>query len=147
VERVGVRSTRIRSIDGQRVVVDKNDLLDNELENLDDLPRRRMVHCIGATYDTPANTVAKIPRFMEDITISVEGVDFGRAHLVAFVDSSLLFEFVYYVPSSDYAHALDPAGTESISVPAGHENHAYGRESSELLGVVAGAAGQMGMGE
>jgi len=107
VERVGVRSTRIRSIDGQRVVVTNNDLLDNELENLDDLPRRRMVHRISVTYDTPADTVAKIPRFMEDTTISVEGVDFGRAHFVAFADSALLFEFVYYVPSSDYAHALD----------------------------------------
>lgn len=44
---------------------------------------------------------------MEATTTSVAGVDFGRAHFLAFADLSLLFEFVYYVPSSGYDHALD----------------------------------------
>ncbi|QEY31897.1 mechanosensitive ion channel [Synechococcus sp. RSCCF101] len=107
VERVGVRFTQIRSLDGQRVVVDNTALLSDELQNLDDLPRRRIVHRIGVTYDTPAETVAAIPGMMEEIATSVEGVEFDRAHFISFADSALLFEFVYAVPSSDFVHALD----------------------------------------
>jgi small-conductance mechanosensitive channel len=107
VEQVGVRATQLRSIDGQRIVVANDDLLANELENLADLPRRRLLHRIGVVYQTPADTVAAIPGIMKEVTDAVEGAEFGRAHFIAFADSCLEFEFVYFVPSNDYDLALN----------------------------------------
>ncbi len=107
VEQVGVRSTSIRSLNGQRTVMSNGDLLKTTLENLTDLPRRGIVQVIGVTYDTSADQMEKIPDWIRSVIESVEGAQFGRAHFISYGDFSLNIEYAFFVPDGNYEHAID----------------------------------------
>ncbi len=101
VERVGIRSTAIRSLSGERVVLSNEDLLNKTIQNFGDLPKRRVSHVIGLVYQTPVEMVRLIPSFIEQVIRSNPPAEFDRCHLNRFGDSALEFEFVFYVPDSD----------------------------------------------
>ena len=107
VEQVGVRSTSIRSLNGQRTVMSNGDLLKTTIENLTDLPRRRIVQVIGVTYDTSADQMEKIPDWIRSVIESVEGAQFGRAHFISYGNFSLNIEYAFFVPDGNYERALD----------------------------------------
>ena len=52
VEGVGIRSTTIRSLSGERIVISNEDLLGKVIQNYGDLPKRRVATTIGVVYQT-----------------------------------------------------------------------------------------------
>nr|YP_002049440.1 small-conductance mechanosensitive channel [Paulinella chromatophora]ACB43230.1 small-conductance mechanosensitive channel [Paulinella chromatophora] len=107
VEKVGIRSTQLRSIDGERVIVSHEDLLDATLFNLADIPRRRLLHTIKVKYDTPIEILQELPNLIKRIVTSIEGSEFGRCHFMCLGDNALEFEVVFYISNNDYIFALD----------------------------------------
>jgi small-conductance mechanosensitive channel len=59
------------------------------------------------TYQTPSDTLANIPALVKEIILREPDVIFDRGHFSAFGPSSLNFEFVYYILSSDYIMYVD----------------------------------------
>lgn len=107
VERVGVRSTRLRSIDGEAVVMSNSTLTGSVIANYGDMQERRLIYRLGVTYDTDADTLQRIPEMLRKVVESSGEARFDRCHFVHFNASSLDFELVYYVPNSNYASAMD----------------------------------------
>jgi len=102
VEHVGLKTTRIRALSGEQIVVSNGDLLSSRIHNFKRLRERRIVFGFGVLYDTPADTLEAIPGMIEAIITETENTRFDRAHFAAFGDSSLDFEAVYYVTSDNY---------------------------------------------
>ena len=92
---------------GEQVIFSNSDLLKSRVRNLKRMVERRSLFSIGVTYDTPPDTVARIPEMIRDIITTIPHTRFERAHFARFLDSSLEFEIVYYVTSSDYAIYVD----------------------------------------
>jgi MscS family membrane protein len=65
VEKVGIRSTAIRSLSSEKVVISNEDLLNKTIQNYGDFPKRRVSHVIGVLYQTPVETVRKIPLLIQ----------------------------------------------------------------------------------
>ncbi|MCT0249104.1 mechanosensitive ion channel family protein [Synechococcus sp. CS-205] len=107
VERVGIRSTAIRSLSGERIVISNEDLLSKVIQNYGDLPKRRVATTIGVLYQTPLETVKAIPGLVEAVIRSNPPAEFDRCHFTRFADSALEFEFVYFIPDSDIVLFLD----------------------------------------
>lgn len=107
VESVGVRSSSLRSIDGERIVISNEELLNQTIRNYGDFPRRRLLHRIGVVYRTPVEKVAAIPEIIREVIESTQPLEFDRCHFVSFGDSSLDFEFAYHVPTGDLKEAYD----------------------------------------
>jgi small-conductance mechanosensitive channel len=107
VERVGMRSSSLRSLDGERIVINNEDLLNQTIRNYGDLPRRRLVHRIGVDHRTPVEKVAEIPSLIERLIRATPGAQFERCHLTRLGENALEFELVYHVPGSEYSLALD----------------------------------------
>ncbi|KEF42894.1 MAG: small-conductance mechanosensitive channel [Cyanobium sp. CACIAM 14] len=107
VERVGLRSSVIRSLSGERIVISNEDLLNQTIRNFGDLPRRRVAHTIGILYDTPVETVAAIPELVAAAVRAHPPAEFDRCHLTAFAASALEVEFVFFVPDGDMGLFLD----------------------------------------
>ncbi len=107
VERVGVKTTRLRSISGEQLVFSNADLTDSRVENYKRMKRRRVVFNIGVAYETPAKKLEVIPDIVRDIIAAVDGVAFDRAHFTSYGDSSLDYEIVYYVLTNDYQVYMD----------------------------------------
>lgn len=106
VERVGVRSTRLRSINGEAIVMSNSALTGSVVANYGSMQRRRLLYRLGVTYDTSHATLERIPSLLQDIVEAGGDADFDRCHFVAFNDSSLDFELVYFVPTNDFAQAM-----------------------------------------
>ncbi|HJS21621.1 MAG TPA: mechanosensitive ion channel family protein [Steroidobacteraceae bacterium] len=102
VERIGISSTRLRSIDGEQIVISNNDLLKARVHNFGRMYERRVLFTVGVVYATPRETLERIPSIIEAAVRAHEKVRFERSHFVAYGDSALQFESVYFVLDADY---------------------------------------------
>ncbi len=102
VEYVGIKSTRIRSSNGELLSVSNTDLTKTIIHNFEKATKRRNVSIIGIEYETNTNIVHKVPELLEKAVKSVENTEFSRVHFAAFNTSSLDFELVYFILSNDY---------------------------------------------
>jgi small-conductance mechanosensitive channel len=107
VEKIGLKTTRLRSLSGEQLVVANNDLLQSRLRNYKRMVDRRIQFTLGVTYDTPREKIAAIPGMIREIIESQPEVRFDRAHFRDFGAYSLNFEVVYFVLSPNYALYMD----------------------------------------
>ncbi len=107
VERVGVRSTRLRSINGEVIVMSNSALTNGKIANYGEMEYRRLVHRLGVIYETPYAKMKEIPQITKSIVETTEDVIFDRCHFVEFGKFSLDFELVYYIPTSNYLRAME----------------------------------------
>jgi small-conductance mechanosensitive channel len=107
VDHVGLKTTRIRSLSGEEVVLSNTDLLKSRIHNYKKLLERRILFSFGVTYDTGYEKLAGIPATVREIIQGVTKTRFDRAHFKDYGDSSLNFEVVYYVLDPDYNLYMD----------------------------------------
>jgi small-conductance mechanosensitive channel len=102
VEHVGLKTTRLRSVNGEQLIFANADLLKSRIRNFKHMQERRVVFTIGVTYDTPPEKMERIPGIIREAIVAHTPVRFDRSHFSGYADSSLLFETVYFVLTSDY---------------------------------------------
>jgi small-conductance mechanosensitive channel len=102
VEKIGIKTTRIRAISGEQLVVSNSALTGSQIHNYKRMARRRVLFRIGITYETEKAFLREIPGFIREIIDTLEQATFDRSHFASFGDYALIFESVYYVESSDY---------------------------------------------
>lgn len=107
VENVGLKTTRVRSLSGEQLVVSNSDLLGSRIRNYGRLYERRVVFDIGVTYDTSRDRLESIPAMLREAVERREETRFDRSHLKQYGDSSIDFETVYFVTKPDYALKMD----------------------------------------
>ena len=107
VERVGVRSSRIRSINGEIIVISNSSLTNGIISNYAQMKKRRIVHKLGVIYETKPEIMKKIPSIIQAIVENTNNASFDRCHFTDFGDFSLNFELVYYIPTNNYFAAME----------------------------------------
>ncbi|WP_051038099.1 mechanosensitive ion channel family protein [Thalassoporum mexicanum] len=107
VEHIGVKTTRIRSLEGEQVIFSNKALTNSRIQNYKRMYRRRIAFQIGITYDTPLEKLRQIPNLIKDTIVNTQSATFDRAHFFAYGDFSLIYEIVYYVNSNDYNIYMD----------------------------------------
>ncbi|MCY2961079.1 MAG: mechanosensitive ion channel family protein [Planctomycetota bacterium] len=107
VEKIGVKTTRLRSVNGEEIVMGNSDLISSRIRNFKRLQERRVITQIGVEYDTPVEQVAAIPSMLKEIVSRVPDTRFDRAHFTGFGDSALKFELVYFAQKLDYGSMMD----------------------------------------
>jgi small-conductance mechanosensitive channel len=107
VEQIGVKTTRIRSLGGEQVVIANSDLIQSRIRNYTRMTERRVLFRFGVAHGTPAATLERIPGLVRQIIEGQEKVRFDRAHLTGFGEAGLSFEVVYYVLDPDQHLAMD----------------------------------------
>ena len=107
VEYIGIKTTRVRTLNGEQLIFSNTDLTDSRVHNYKRMQERRIVFKFGVTYDTPKTKLAELPVAIKEIIMSVPNTRFDRAHFAKFGDWSLDFEVVYYISSPDYNVYMD----------------------------------------
>jgi small-conductance mechanosensitive channel len=107
IEYIGIKTTRLRSLSGEQIIVSNADLLKSRIRNYKRMNERRIVFGFGVVYQTSAETLARIPAVVKEIITSQPRARFDRAHFKEYGDSSLNFEVVYYVLDADYNVYMD----------------------------------------
>jgi len=107
VEHIGLKTTRIRSLWGERLVFSNSDLLGSRIRNFGAMKERRIVIEIGTTYQTPRAQVERVPGMLRVAIEAESQARFDRAHFKAFGPYALTFEMVYYVLTGDFNAHMD----------------------------------------
>ncbi|MFT4260896.1 MAG: mechanosensitive ion channel family protein [Candidatus Woesearchaeota archaeon] len=107
VQKIGIKTTRIKTLQGQELVISNKELTETRVNNFKRMKQRRIVFEFGIVYETPAKKMRKIPKIVSEIFDKVDNADLDRVHFKAFNDFSLDYEVVYFVKSNDYAEYMD----------------------------------------
>lgn len=107
VEYIGLKTTRLRSLGGEQIIIANSDLTNSRVRNFKRMAQRRVVFKLGVTYDTPLERLREIPEIVKLAVEAQADTLFDRAHFFSFGASSLDFECVYLVLSADYNRYMD----------------------------------------
>lgn len=107
VERIGLKTSRVRALSGEQLVFANSDLLSSRIQNFKRMYERRVVFTLGVTYDTPRTRLGEIPGLIREAVEAQELARFDRSHFSAYGDFSLNIETVYYVTVPDYSAYMD----------------------------------------
>ena len=98
VEEVGLRSTRIRTLEGRIVTIPNCTFTDNSVINVTSQPALKVKINLGLTYDTNENDMQKAINILQDIVKNQDAItDDYAAGFNGFGDFSLNILFMYYV--------------------------------------------------
>ena len=107
VEYQGVKTTRIRSLTGEQIIIGNSNIAGARIHNYKRLINRRAVFILNIDYRTPHEKLATIPGLLKSIIEQQKPVLFDRAHFATFGDWSLKFEVVYFVLDPEYNKFMD----------------------------------------
>ncbi len=144
VERVGLQSTRMKSLTGEQLVFHNADLVSSRIRNYKHMKERRIAFTIGVTYGTPSEQLAAIPGMVEKIIDLEETARFDRCHFKTFAASSLDFDIVYYMKVTEFAAYLDVQQRINLGLVRKFEEEkiefAYPTQTIFLEGAVPGGS-------
>ena len=102
IEYIGVKSTRMRSLTGEQIVLGNADLLKSRLRNFGRMVERRALFQLDVHYDTPVAALAAVPGAVREIIEATPDVRFDRCHLLRCAPTALQFEVVYFVTNPTF---------------------------------------------
>lgn len=107
VEQIGIKSTRLRSLTGEMIVMSNGDLLQSRVRNYGLLFERRASFTIGIVYETPRELIPQVPGLIEEAIRAQPKTRFDRSHFQKFGESALVYEAVYFVLDAEYNTYMD----------------------------------------
>jgi small-conductance mechanosensitive channel len=107
VEEIGIKSTRIRALSGEMVILSNAKLLSATVANYATFEQRRVVLPFGVTYETPAEKLERIHAMVAEIVAAAPLARFERCHLIGFGASSLDHELVFFVEAPGLQEMFD----------------------------------------
>jgi small-conductance mechanosensitive channel len=107
VDTVGLKTTRIRALSGEMVVIPNSELSRARIQNFKKLVERRVVFKLKLALDTAAADLARVPELIKGVITAMDGTRFDRAHLAAVDDWSFNVEVVWFALTPDYNRYMD----------------------------------------
>ncbi|MDF1496997.1 MAG: mechanosensitive ion channel family protein [Patescibacteria group bacterium] len=107
VEKIGIKTTRIRSLQGEEIIISNQELTTARIQNFKRLKERRAVFNLGVEYSTDPKLLKDIPMTIQNIVKDISQARFDRAHFAKFGDSALIYEIVYFIESEEYDVYMD----------------------------------------
>jgi small-conductance mechanosensitive channel len=107
VEDIGLKTTRLRSVSGEQIIVANAELLKARIRNYQRQVERRVVFPTALAFDTPPELAERAPAILREIVAAQPSTRLDRSHLAGFGESSLNLETVYFVTTADYGVYMD----------------------------------------
>lgn len=107
VAHIGIKSTRLKSLSGEQIIMANADLLKSRVRNYGRMEERRVLFTIGVARETPTDVLERIPNVLRAAVEAQKQTRFDRSHFSTHGAASLDFETVYYVLTGDYNRHMD----------------------------------------
>lgn len=107
VERIGFKTTRMRSVTGEELVVANANLLQSRIRNYRRLRERRVLFVVSVKDDTPMEKLLEVPQMIRDIVGRIPKTRFERAHFREYGNAAVNYEVVYHVIDQDLNTYMD----------------------------------------
>ncbi|MGI4843083.1 MAG: mechanosensitive ion channel family protein [Janthinobacterium lividum] len=107
VEHVGLKTTRVRALGGEQIIIANAELLRNTVYNYRRMSTRRIVFSLRASPATPRELAARVPDMLREIIGRHAKARFDRAHLKTLDQNWIEYEIVYTMLDADYNLYMD----------------------------------------
>lgn len=107
VEKIGIKTTRVRSLSGELLIFSNSDLLQSRIQNYQRMYQRRILFTVSVIYETPPQKIRRVSEIIREAIEAQKLTRFDRAHFFKYGEYSLDFEAVYFVLDPDYNKYMD----------------------------------------
>jgi small-conductance mechanosensitive channel len=117
VEQIGIKSTRLRSVTGEQIVIANADLLKSRVRNLGRASERRALFTLNLAYDTPVEKLDQVPKLVEQAVATYTGTRFVHCMLRELGESALLYEVCFFLentPTRNLSAAQDQVNRQIL---------------------------------
>jgi len=98
IKEIGVRSTRLITLEGRTVTIPNAKFSDTPIENVSWEPSRKIKLVLGLTYDTTPENMQKAMDILHEIAEAQDGLEEKRTVFFSgFGDSAMEISFIYYI--------------------------------------------------
>lgn len=106
VEKIGLKTTRVRSLSGEQIIFSNSDLLAARIRNFKRMHERRVAFVLSVPLSTSTEKVRTAVSLIAAIIRTKRNIRFERSHFMR-IHSVLEIETVYWVLSDDYDLHMD----------------------------------------
>ena len=114
IEYIGLKTTRLRSLSGEQIVIANSDLTKSRVHNFKRQESRRVEYNFSVLYRTPVQKLKKIPGIIKTIVEATPNTRFDRAHVARLSEYGLTITVVFFVTVPDYLTYMN--AMESINL-------------------------------
>lgn len=107
VESIGLRTTRLRSLGGEQLVIANADMLGSRIRNYQKLDERRIAVQFGVVYATAPGRLEEIRTIAAAAVLATPRTRLDRVHLARLGDSALEFELIFWFLGRDFNEHMD----------------------------------------
>jgi small-conductance mechanosensitive channel len=107
VEKIGLKTTRIRSLSGEQIIFSNSDLLGARIRNYKRMRERRIPFTLHLLLQTPTEKLKSAVSIIKAVIMTKKRVRFERCHFMKIGQNSIEVETVYWVLSDDYDLYMD----------------------------------------
>ncbi len=116
VEQIGLKSTRLRSVNGEQIIMANADLLKSRMRNFGRMHERRVLFVLNVAHDTPSKKLHTIAEAIRNLIIKNNNVRFERCHLARLTAVAIEFEIVYFVLTANYKICMDVQQSVNLGI-------------------------------
>ncbi len=117
VEQIGIKSTRLRSVTGEQIIISNADLLKSRVRNLGRASEWRALFSLPLVYDTPAELIDRVPQLVKTAVGAVDGTRFVSCLLKELNETGIVFEVCFFLENGqgrDLGRALDQVNRDIL---------------------------------
>ncbi len=107
VERIGLKTTRLRSLSGEQIIVSNSDLLSSRIRNYKRMVERRVVQTFSLSHQTNQKQILWAVKTISEAIQRNPELRFDRCHFTKITPNSLEIEAVYWVITPDQGIHMD----------------------------------------
>lgn len=102
VEHIGIKTTRLRSVNGEEIIFSNSDLTESRVRNYRNMQKKRVTFNINIVHSTSIEKIKLIPDVISEIIKTTPNTLFERAYITNITDFGINFEISYYILSNDF---------------------------------------------
>ena len=134
VEEVGLRSTRLRLLNGRVVTISNASMANRPTENISSEPSRKITVTLGLTYDTSVEKMQQAMDILQDIVKKNDLVeDDATTAFMSFGDFSLNIQLIYYIKKGSSFYDSQSAVNMEILKRFNQENIEFAFPTQTIL--------------
>lgn len=107
VKKIGLKSTRLKSLVGEEIVVSNKKLTESVLHNYKKMDKRRITFIVGVDAKTTISKLERGKKIIEEVIDKDEDTELLRAHIKDFNGNSWEYEIAYNIVTKEYTRYLD----------------------------------------
>ncbi|UOF94564.1 MAG: mechanosensitive ion channel [Bacteroides sp.] len=116
ISSIGIKSTRINSIDGESIIISNTDLTNSIINNYRKVKKRRAKICFWIDYDIGESKIDLIYDISKNALKDYIDISFERCCFVTYDEIGLNFEVVIYIKYINYHYYINHVNYANIAI-------------------------------